>query len=182
MRPKVPRSVARSPLMIASVALLLPALTSLGACVPKEDPQPEWMKLPKAYQPAKADLTFNKERLDTFNNLPSDEQDKFVEELKTQTGAFKGQAVVKSGTGLSQNVEEAKHGEWELQCSTDREILFEITIDYVVYTSKDVGRPIAGGRPIKFSGTLLSLDFQDQNKPRSLTIHVKADSVETISD
>lgn len=167
--------------MRASLLLSLAATLATAACVPEQHPEPEWMKHPKAYDIQGADLTFNKERLEAFNFLDSDEQEKHIEALKAAKGEFRGMAVFKSGAGLGAALEDAKYGDWELSASTDP-VAYEITITYEIFTTKEKGKPLAPNRAIEFTGTLVDFDFQNESKPRSITIKVVADDVKPVED
>jgi len=164
---------------LTSTALAV-ALLAISACENKPGGQPDFMKLPESYDPAGADLTFNKQRLEEFNFLDAEARQAFIEELEGKKGAFKGQAVFKAGAGLGENIEESKYGEWELAATTKDPVLYEIIIDYDVYTTKDVGRPIAPNKAIEFTGTLVEFDYQDENKPRRIDIKVKADEIKVL--
>ncbi len=167
--------------LLSSTALAA-VLLAASACSPKAGGQPDFMKLPESYDPAGADLTFNKKKLEEFNFLEPDAREAHIEALKNKKGSFKGQAVFKAGAGLSENIEESKYGEWELNASTNDPVLYEIVIDYQIYTTKDVGRPIAPNKAIEFTGTLVEFDYQDENKPREIDIKIKADDVKVLED
>jgi hypothetical protein len=152
-----------------------------GGCMPSDSPDPDWMKPPKSYQTKTADLTFNESGLKAFNMLKEEERDAFVENLKASAGTFKGQAIFKSGAGLGDAMENAKYGSYELAASTE-DVLFEITIDYYIFTTEEVGKPIAPQKAIEFTGTLVELDFQDEDKPRLLTAKVQADQITVLKD
>lgn len=160
---------------------LAAALMATGACVPKENPEPDYMKPPKSYDPAGADLTFNKERLEKYNMMSADERDSYVQELQNSAGSFKGQAIFKSGAGLGEAMADAEFGSYELSAST-QEVLYEITIDYNIFTTPELGKPLAPNAAIEFTGTLIDLSFQDEDKPRKLTLRVKADDVKRLKD
>ena len=162
---------ALSLMTLAASLLLVPGCKSK----PAQD-KPDWLALPESYQPVDGEFTFNKAGLKQFNSMSAEERDALVENLKNQPGSFKGQAIFKSGANLGENIAESKYGSYELAASTDA-ILFEITIDYSIYTTPELGKGIAQHRPIEFSGTLVALEYQDSNKPRKLTIMVKADNV-----
>jgi hypothetical protein len=159
-----------------SLLTLAALLTTAGGCKPSTNEPPEWTKLPAAYQPATAELTFNRTGLERFNAMSQDERDAFVNDLMTKKGAFKGQALLVAGTGISDRLPEYQHGDFELVAKTD-EVLYEITIDYSIYTTAAMGKTIPRSRPIEFTGTVIGLEFQDADKPRKLKIQVKADNV-----
>ncbi|TPV94359.1 MAG: hypothetical protein B7733_15705 [Myxococcales bacterium FL481] len=155
-------------------------LLGSASCLPDNDGNPEWLKLPKGYQPQNADLTFNRVNLERFNLMSEDERSAFVEKMRQQAGSFRGQAVLKSGTGLGAGMDDSKYGDYELQGST-QEILYEITIDYSVFTTPELGRGLAPHRPFEFSGTVVDVHYQSEDKPRKLTVKVKADDVRAIT-
>lgn len=155
------------------------ALLSVTAC---QSEKKDLLALPAAYNPKDADLTFNKKNLDAFNTMNESARKKHVDSLKETPGSFSGQAVFEAGNGLSPTVEESKHGDYELFAHVTDPVLYEITIDYRIFTTEALGRPIAPHKAIAFKGTLLELRFDDMAKPRKLTITVKADNVETITD
>jgi hypothetical protein len=164
-----------------SLLTLAAALMATGACVPKDTPDPEWMKPPKSYDPQGADLTFNKERLETYNMMNEGEKDSYIAELQGTAGSFKGQAIFKSGAGLGESMADAQHGSYELSASTE-EVLYEITIDYNIFTTPELGKPLAPHAAIEFTGTLVDIEFQAEDKPRKLTLRVKADDVKRLKD
>ena len=166
-------------MLLAPVLVAFAALA--GGCVPKEGETPEFMKLPKGYDPVGADLTFNKERFEAFNMMEEAARDEHVKTLKETPGSFKGQAVLKSGAGLGEAMEDSKYGSYELSASTEA-VLFEIPLDYSVFTTEEIGKPMARHKAIEFTGTLVEIDFQDESKPRKLTLKVKADNVNVIKD
>ncbi|MBA3545260.1 MAG: hypothetical protein H0T76_02130 [Nannocystis sp.] len=153
-------------------------LTAAGCQQEKKD----LMALPAAYDPAKADLTLNRKNLEAFNLLNNEDRRSFVKDLKGKPGSYTGQAIFQSGNGLAPTVEDSQYGTYELFAHVPDPVLYEITIDYQVFTTPEIGKPIAQNKPIAFRGTLVDLRFDDQTKPRKLTIRVKADSVETITD
>ena len=155
------------------------ALLSVAGC---QQEKKDLMALPAAYDPAGAELTLNKKNLDAFNRLSGDERRAFVKDLKERPGSYTGQALFQSGNGLAPTVEDSQHGSYELFAHVPDPVLYEITIDYQIFTTPELGKPIAQHKPISFRGTLVDLRFDDQSKPRKLTIRVKADSVETITD
>src|SRR5690606_21582487 len=132
--------------------------------------------LPAAYNPQDADLTFNKKNLESFNFLSPKERDAFVEELKSKPGAFRGQAVTEAGNGIGEGVDGAEHGAWETFAHVDDPVLYEITIDYRIFSTEELGRPLGRSLPIAFTGTLVDLRYDAEAKPRKLTIGVKADT------
>ena len=168
--------------LLSSTVLAFACVCATGMHVgcKNEHQTPDWMKPPASYQPADdAKLTFNKSGLEKFNSLDAAEQEAFVEQLKQKPGTFVGQAIVKAGTGVSEHVEEHQFGSWEITASTDP-VLYEITIDYALYTTPEQGRGIARNRAIEFRGTVIGVEFQNKNMPRNLTVRVKVDDVKAL--
>lgn len=155
------------------------ALLAVAGC---DQEKKDLMALPAAYDPAGADLTLNKKGLEAYNLLSGDARRAFVKDLKDKPGSYSGQAIFQSGNGLAPTVEDSQYGAYELFAHVPDPVLYEITIDYQIFTTPELGKPIAQHKPISFRGTLVDLRFDDQSKPRKLTIRVKADSVETITD
>ncbi len=159
--------------------LFTSALLAVPAC---QQEKKDLLALPAAYQPATAELTFNKKNLEMFNSMSKDARRQFIKELKETPGSYSGQAIFLSGNGLAPTVEDSQHGAYELFANVPDPVLYEITIAYQVFTTPELGRPLAPNHPISFRGTLIDLRFDDETKPRSMTIRVKADSVETITE
>jgi hypothetical protein len=155
------------------------ALMAVSGC---QQEKKDLMALPAAYDPVGAELTLNKKGLEAFNLLSTDARRAFVKDLKDKPGSYSGQAIFQSGNGLAPTVEDSQYGAYELFAHVPDPILYEITIDYQIFTTPELGKPIAQHKPIAFRGTLVDLRFDDQTKPRKLTIRVKADNVETITD
>ena len=160
--------------MIAATLALTPA------CVDKKA-EPEWMKLPPGYNPAEADLTFNKVNLEKFNNMNQKERSAFVSDLKAAEGSFRGQALVQSGSGLAETVEDSQYGNYEVMATVPDPVLFEITIDYQLFTAEALGKALTPHGPVEFSGTLIDLRFDSESKPRKLVLRVKADNIQNIT-
>lgn len=145
-----------------------------------EHAKPDWMKPPQSYQPVtNAKLTFNQKGLERFNFMEPAEKEAFVEQLKKTPGSYIGQAIVQAGTGVSNLVPEYKFGTWEITAATDP-VLYEIPISYQLYTTPELGRSIARNRAVEFSGTVIGVDFQDQDKPRSIMVRVKINSIKAL--
>ncbi|MEZ4452004.1 MAG: hypothetical protein R3B09_21250 [Nannocystaceae bacterium] len=160
--------------MIAASLALTPA------CVDKKA-EPEWLKLPPGYNPVDADLTFNKANLNAFNTMSPKERDAHVENLKGAAGTFKGQALLISGQGLSETVEDSQYGDYEVMASVPEPVLFEITLDYQIFTQRDLGKALTPHGPIEFTGTLVDLRYDADAKPRKLILRVKADTIQNIT-
>ena len=89
----------------------------------------------------------------------------YVEALKAK-GAYKGQAQCKSGAGTGTQAH-SKYGEFELTCTAGT-ILFDIELDYHLFTSRAVGKPLSANAYVEFSGTLVEFDFHESSKPRQI--------------
>lgn len=167
-------SRALSLLMIAASLALTPA------CVDKKA-EPEWMKLPPGYNPVESELTFNKVNLEKFNAMTPKERSAFVSDLKAAEGSFRGQAIFDSGNGLAETVEDSQYGDYEVMAAVPDPVLFEITIDYQIFTNEAMGKALTPHGPIEFSGTLVDLRYDAESKPRKLVLRVKADNVQNIT-
>lgn len=165
---------ALSLLMIAASLALAPACVNKNA-------EPEWLKLPPGYNPVDSDLTFNKVNLEKFNTMSPKERDAHLDSLKAATGTFKGQALMQSGQGLGETVEDSQYGDYEVMATVPDPVLFEITIDYQIFTTRDAGKALTPHGPIEFAGTLVDLRYDADAKPRKLTIRVKADNITNIT-
>lgn len=164
-----------------ALMVLAATLMAGGGCVPDPDKasDPDWMKPPEAYQPVTAELTFNKANFEKFNMMSDSEQETFLAGLKEAKGTFKGQAMSKTGAGLSEGFEGFEHGDFELNALTEA-ILYEITIDYKLYTTRAIGKTIAPNRYVEFTGTLVGVDFQNSAKPRKIVLQVACDTLAPI--
>jgi hypothetical protein len=162
----------------ASLALLLPNLVVLtaalssAACVPKEHPDPDWLKPPESYDPVEAEgLTFNKAGVDALTlKEEGEERDAYVESLKGE-GKFAGQAQCKSGAGTGTQAH-SKYGEFELTCTAGT-ILFDIELTYHLFTSRATGKPLSANAYVEFGGTLVEFDYHDDSKPRQIVAKVE---------
>ncbi len=160
-------------------SVLLATTAATAAC---QQEKKDLLALPAAYDPAGAELTFNKKHLEEFNLMSKDARRDHVKQLKETPGSFTGQAIFQSGNGLAPTVEDSQYGAYELFAHVPDPVLYEITIDYQIFTTPELGRPLAPNFPIAFKGTLVDLRFEDETKPRKLTMRIKADAVETITD
>ncbi len=175
MRASVPAmSRALSLLMIAASLTLAPACVDKGA-------EPEFMKLPPGYNPVDSELTFNKANTLAFNSLTPKQRDAFVSELKAAEGTFSGQALVQNGNGLAETVSDFEYGDYEVHAAVPDPVLFEITIDYQIFTSREVGKSLTPHGPIEFTGTLVDLRYDSNAKPRKLVLRVKAATLKNIT-
>lgn len=159
-------------------AISTPVLTTvlglglgLGACVPKEHPEAEWMKAPKSYDPVNTEgLTFNKAGLDALTLKEGEEREAHIEALMKE-GGFKGQAKCKSGAGTG-DLEHSKWGDYELTCDAGT-VLFDIELKYHLFTNRATGKPLSANAYVDFGGTLVDFDYHDESKPRSITAKVE---------
>jgi hypothetical protein len=160
---------ATSTLLSMAVCLLCP-LSLLTAC-PEKHPDPEWMQPPKAYDPiATEGLTLNKSGLDALTLKEGDERDAHVQTLMAP-GTFKGQAKCQSGAGTG-DLEHSKWGDYELTCDAGT-ILFDISLKYHLFTTRETGKPLSANAFVEFGGTLVEFDYHDESKPRTVTAKVQ---------
>lgn len=164
-----------------ALAALLATGISLTGC-DKRSQANDILALPSSYDPAGAELTFNKAGLTEFNALEPSERDALVAKLSATPGSYTGQALVRGSAGLGEAMPDHVHGDWEVMATTRTPVLYEIVINYSIFTTPAVGRPLAENRAVAFTGTLISVDFKDDAKPRSLTLKVKADSITPLVD
>ena len=148
----------------ALLALTTTAVVTAGCQQEKKD----LLALPKAYDPAGADLTFNKKNLEAYNLMSKDARREHLKMLKETPGSFTGQAIFQSGNGLAPTVEDSQYGAYELFAHVPDPVLYEITFDYQVFTTPELGKPLAPNFPFAFKGTLVDLDFHDETKPRRM--------------
>lgn len=154
---------------------------SLAGCNPSgEEKVPDWQKPPEAYDVKSADVTFNEARLDAFNTMSSAEREAHLEQLKATEGSFKGMAIYRDGSELGEKMDDAQYGKYEIFATVDEPVLYEMTMEYRLYSDQDFYTGLPPGTHIEFTGTLVDLDFQDSSKPRKLSFKVKATSVERL--
>jgi hypothetical protein len=103
-----------------------------------------------------------------------------IEQLKATEGSFKGQAIFGRGTELGEAMDDAQYGKHEIAASVPEPVLYEMTLEYLLFSDQDFYKGVPPGAHIQFSGTLVALEFQDSAKPRKLTMKVKASSVERL--
>jgi len=177
------RRTPPAPSLLGGLRALVACGLALGltmtAC---EQEKKDLLALPAAYNPAGAELTLNKKNLETFNLMSKDARRQHLKQLKETPGSFSGQAIFQSGNGLAPTVEDSQHGTYELFAHVPTPPLYEITIDYQIFTTPELGRTLAPNHALQFRGTLVDLRFEDETKPRKITVRMKADSVETITD
>lgn len=161
--------------MCAALLLLLPACQPSG-----EQKQPEWQKPPASYDVKGADLTFNEKRLDAFNSMSTSEREAHIEQLKATEGSFKGQAIFQRGTELGEAMDDAQYGKHEIAAHVPEPVLYEITMEYLLFSDQDFYKGVPPGAHLQFSGTLVDFEYQDSSKPRKLLMKVKASSVERL--
>ncbi len=163
-----------------SLMLIAASLTLTPACVDKSA-EPDFLKLPAGYDPVESELTFNKANTLQFNTMTPKERDAFVADLKAAEGSFRGQALVQSGNGLAETVEDSQYGDYEVMAAVPDPVLFEITIDYQIFTTRELGKALTPHGPVEFTGTLVDLRYDADAKPRKLTLRVKADTLQNIT-
>ena len=165
---------------LALAALLASCIASTGCN--KRSQANDILALPASYDPAGAELTFNKSGLEKFNLMSESEREAMLQELIVAEGTFKGQALVRGSAGLGEAMPDHIHGDWEVMATTRTPVLYEIVINYSIFTTPALGRPLAENRAIDFTGTLISATYKDDAKPRSLTVKVKADSITALTN
>ena len=170
----------RFALAMLSVAGLLLAG---GGCVPDKDKTPEWQKPPTSWDPAGAEhLTFNKKGLRAFNELTPEQRDQFVASLQGKPGSFVGQAIYKQGTELSEAMDDFQYGPYEVYTDLPEPILYEIKLQYRLYTTPDKAQGIPPHSHIEFRGTLADILYQSDSKPRKMDLKIKADEIKVLKD
>jgi len=159
---------------VCTVALLI-------ACNPSgEEKVPDWQKPPESYDVKGAELTFNEKNLDAFNSMSGKEREAHLEQLKATEGSFKGQAVFRNGSELGEKMDDAQYGKYEIFATVEEAVLFEMTMEYHLYSDQDFFTGVPPGTHLEFVGTLVDLNFQDSSKPRKLTFKVKATAVDRL--
>jgi len=161
--------------------VLASSLAFFPACVDK-DKTPEWQKPPKSYDPKTAELTFNAANMDKFNALNAEQRQAYIDELKAKPGSFVGQAIFKSGAGLGSAMDDAIHGSWEGFAVVPEPVLYEITYDYRLFTTPELGKSLPANGAIEFRGTLIDLTYQADAKPRKMALKVKVDEAKALQD
>jgi hypothetical protein len=159
---------AQSWFLLAAVATSL-----VVGCLPNRDEDPKWRQPPKSWDPKGDDLTFGTKNLDAFNSMTEDERAAFVEQLKGQPGTFKGQAQFQRSSEIAENLAEYEYGKYEVFATVTEPVLFEIAIDYYLYSPEEIGDGIPPGTHVEFTGTLTEISYQSSSKPRKLEVKVK---------
>jgi hypothetical protein len=155
---------------------------ALAACVPNRHDDPEWQKPPKSFDPKGADLSFNAKRLEAYNTMSEDERAAEIERMRGAAGSFKGQAVFKRATELGDKMDDAQYGKHEVWAVVPEPVLFEITLEYLLYSDQDLGSKLPPGAHIEFVGTLADISYVSDAKPRKMELKVKADSITVLKD
>lgn len=166
--------------IVASLVLAAVSTTLVTGCVPDKRKQPEWQKAPKSWDPAKAEMTFGKEGLDAFNTLSRSKRDAWIEEMKGKPGSFTGQAVFKVGAELGEKMDDFEYGAHEIYAVVPEPVLYEIEMEYKLYTAEDKSTGIPPGAFLEFKGTIAEVDYQADSKPRKLFAKIKADEVKVL--
>lgn len=178
------RTVIALPAM--RVALRLAPLVCVAAltiaCPPDKNAEPEHLKPPKSWNPKGDELTFGEKNLDAFNGLSESEREAHIEALKGQAGSFKGQARFQRATELGEKMDDFEYGKYEVYATVPDPVLYEITIDYHLFSNEEMGKGFPPGAYVKFSGTLADLSYREDAKPRKLEIKVKDVTLERLED
>lgn len=161
----------------------LACIAALGvACIPDKDKEPEWRKPPKSFDPVGAELTFNAKGIEQFNTMSSTEREAHLSQLMGSAGTFKGQGVFKRATELGDKMDDAQWGKHEIYVVVPDPVLYEITVEYHLFSEQDLSTNVPPNAHIEFSGTLAEMMFQDEAKPRKMEIKVKTDSVTVLAE
>ena len=161
-----------------AIVLVASLLVGLGACVPKEHPDGDFLKPPASYDPVETEgLTLGKAGVDKLTLLEGEEREAHIKDVLMAAGTFKGQAKCRSGSKTG-DLDHSKWGEYALTCDAGT-ILFDIELKYTLYTSRDTGKPLSANAYVDFGGTLVDFDYHDSSTPRSITAKVQVD--DTIS-
>jgi hypothetical protein len=97
-------------------------------------------------------------------------------------GTFKGQGVFKRATELGDKMDDAQWGKHEIYAIIPEPVLYEITVEYHLFSEQDLSANVPPNAHIEFSGTLAEMMFQDEAKPRKMEIKVKTDSVTVLAE
>lgn len=166
---------------LPAVALTCAAFLGV-ACIPDKNKEPEWQKPPKAFDPQGAELTFNKKQLEAFNAMSSSEREAHLQALRDKPGSFKGQATFQRATELGDSMDDIEHGRFEVYATLPDPVLYEITVEYTLFASEEIGKGLPPNTYIEFTGTLADLNYQDESKPRKMEIKVKDVSIDVLKD
>jgi hypothetical protein len=166
-------------------ALLIFAIFACSAalvagCIPDERKELEWQKPPKAWDPKGDSLTLGAKGLEAFNRLNPEDRTGQVAEWIGSPGSFKGQAVYKMGAGVGKAMDDSDYGTYEIFAMIPDPVLYEITITYRLYTTPEVGKGLPPHAYIEFTGTLVEMDFQADDKPRKMEVKVQLDKRPTV--
>jgi hypothetical protein len=156
--------------------------TSSSACVPDKDKEPEWRQPPKAWNTKGDELTFGEKNLDAFNSMSSSERAAHLEGLGAAPGSFKGQANFQRATELGDKMDDAQYGQYSAYATVADPVLYEITIDYYLFATEDLGSSLPPGTFVEFTGTLADLRYDEEAKPRKLEIKVKDVKLNRLED
>lgn len=148
------------------------ATVSLG-CVPDKNKEPDWQKPPEAWNVKGDDLSFGEKNLDAFNSMSGTEREAHLEALKGKAGGFKGQAKFGRSDKLGDEIADKEHGNFEVYATVEEPVLFEITIEYRLFSAEKQGAKFPPGALVEFTGTLVEVVYKEESKPRKLEIKVK---------
>jgi len=166
-----------------ALAVSLSGVVATGlACVPDKSQPADFLKAPKSWQPKSDAMTLSTTSLERFNGMSISEQEAFVEGLKAQVGGFRGQARFQRVVQLGPQTADAQLGAYEAYATVDEPVLYEITIDYRLFSSEHIGRGLPTGTYVSFSGTVVDLAFHNEAKPRKLELKVKDVTLERLED
>jgi hypothetical protein len=166
---------------LPAVALVCAGLVGT-ACLPDKRKEPEWQKPPKAFDPQEAELTFNKKQLEAFNAMSGSDREAHVQALRDKPGSFKGQATFQRATELGEAMDDAEYGRFEVYATLPDPVLYEITVEYQLFSNEEIGKGLPPNTYIEFTGTLASLRYHDESKPRKLEIKVKDVEMNVLED
>jgi hypothetical protein len=109
------------------------------------------------------------------------EREAHLAEVMGKAGSFKGQAVFKRATELGDKMDDAQWGRHEIYAIVPEPVVYEITVEYHLFSEQDLSTNLPPNGYIEFTGTLADMAFLDDAKPRKMEIKVKADSVTVLN-
>lgn len=165
---------------VAVFAVFAGSLGSSTACIPDKHKESEFLKPPASWTPKDDSMTFGTKTVDAFNSMSSSERDAFIEDLKGKPGSYKGQAQFERSSELTEGIPDAKYGKFEATAYVHDPVLYEITLEYQLFSNEKIGHGFPAGTYIQFSGTLADFEYREDAKPRKLVIKVKDASVERL--
>jgi hypothetical protein len=163
-------------------AFLTTLVVLAGACLPDKRKEPEWVKPPKAWNPRSDELTLGEKGLEAFNRLSPEQREAQVLNWLQTPGSYTGQAIYKTGAGLTEAMDDFQYGTYEIFAVVPEPVVYEITLSYFLYTTPEIGKNLPPNAYLQFKGTLAEMDFQADEKPRKMELKVKVDSLEVLSE